>query len=126
MPGMPPSCCWCVAALPSQLMHAAGGSWLRRATRTAELVQLHAGCRFTVTDAAALEDGSGVFVHWEASGTNLGPIGQQAPSGQPVAFSGLALLRLDEEGRICESLVYRWVWCARWRAWPVRRGAGCQ
>jgi hypothetical protein len=44
-----------------------------------------------------------------ATGTNLGPIHTQPPTGQAVSFSGVTLMLFDEVGRIQESLVYRWV-----------------
>jgi hypothetical protein len=42
-----------------------------------------------------------------ASGTNLGPIRDQPPSGQPVRFSGMTLLRFNAAGQIQQSVVFR-------------------
>jgi hypothetical protein len=67
--------------------------------------------RFTVTEAAAVDDGCKVFVHWTAQGTNTGHVRDRPPSGKPVRFSGVTLLKLDAGGRIQESWVYRWVCC---------------
>ena len=42
-----------------------------------------------------------------ASGTNLGAIRDQPPSGARVAFRGVSVLSFDAAGRILESAVFR-------------------
>eukprot|EP00877_Chromochloris_zofingiensis_P013581 jgi/Chrzof1/8477/Cz03g12040.t1 len=63
--------------------------------------------KFTVQDVAASDDGTRAFVHWEAAGTNLGPIREQPATGKHVCFSGITLLKFNGSGQIQESIVYR-------------------
>jgi hypothetical protein len=48
-----------------------------------------------------------VFVHFHASGTNLGPIRGAEPTGKSMSFSGIARLDFNGAGQICRSWVYR-------------------
>ena len=42
-----------------------------------------------------------------AQGTNAGPIREQPPTGKPVVFAGVSILRFNEFGQIAESEVFR-------------------
>ncbi|MEW5320440.1 MAG: hypothetical protein WDW38_011514 [Sanguina aurantia] len=62
---------------------------------------------FKVNSAGVSSDLKSVFVSWSASGTNLGSIRDQPPSGKYMAFDGISHLIFDEDGKIAQSLVFR-------------------
>lgn len=52
-------------------------------------------------DSGSSEQGSAgpsVFVRWHATGTNLGPVREQPPTGNKVSFAGISQLCFDVEG----------------------------
>ncbi|KAG1670281.1 hypothetical protein FOA52_003631 [Chlamydomonas sp. UWO 241] len=57
--------------------------------------------------AAAGASRGSVFVRWRATGTNLGPIREQAPTGARVDFEGVAHLEFDHDGKIARSFIFR-------------------
>lgn len=62
---------------------------------------------FRVKDCAASHTRRAVFVWWDASGTNTGPVRDQPPSHQRTTFSGITALQFDSDCRIQSSHVYR-------------------
>ena len=64
---------------------------------------------FEVIETFQNEDGSRVASRWRVTGNNNGIMGS-IPDGQPISFTGTAVLALNEEGKLLHNWVERSTW----------------
>jgi predicted ester cyclase len=61
---------------------------------------------FEVIETFQNEDGSRVASRWRVTGNNNGIMGS-IPDGQPISFTGIAVLALNAEGKLLHNWVER-------------------